>query len=475
MFTEHRVRPTSGTEFVYSRHFPDEMQGDFLINNTIGFLGTKQHAVREDGSGFRGTHRADLVRSTDGNFRPVDLEFAPDGSLYLIDWHNPLIGHMQHNARDPNRDHEHGRIYRVTYPARPLVPPAKIVGEPIPALLELLTVPEQQTRHRVLRELRGRSAGEVLPAVRHWVDQLDSAQPEYERHLLMALWVTWGQHQIDETLLERALTADAHQLRAAAVEVIRHDFRQLPDPVAQLKRAAADPHGRVRLAAMVAASWIGGRGGAEVVWEALRHPLDHWMENVGWYAAIPLKAELAALAGVGGAAGPPLVPQLLEHDFDFATLPKPAADAVPSEVRRRLGSAGVEAWTLGREVYFRDGHCSTCHQPAGEGVEKIYPPLDRSEWLHDETRLVKLVLHGLTGDITVKGERYYEATTPPMPGFAGLLNDGEIAALVTYVRNAFGPPVPVTPVEKIQQVRQATTGQTTFYRVEDLLREHPMP
>ncbi|MCB0669815.1 MAG: dehydrogenase, partial [Saprospiraceae bacterium] len=46
----HRVRPTSGLEFVSSRHFPDEVQGDLLINNTIGFLGTKMHRMEDDGT-----------------------------------------------------------------------------------------------------------------------------------------------------------------------------------------------------------------------------------------------------------------------------------------------------------------------------------------------------------------------------------------------------------------------------------------
>ena len=41
-----------------------------------------------------------------------------DGSVYIIDWHNALIGHLQHNLRDPSRDHSHGRIWRVTYPDR---------------------------------------------------------------------------------------------------------------------------------------------------------------------------------------------------------------------------------------------------------------------------------------------------------------------------------------------------------------------
>ncbi|MEX0275022.1 MAG: PVC-type heme-binding CxxCH protein, partial [Flavobacteriaceae bacterium] len=107
------VRPTIGLEFVSSRHFPNEVQGDLLLNNTIGFLGMRQHKITDKESGYALEKRYDLLTSSDLNFRPVDMEFAPDGSLYLVDWHNVLIGHMQHNARDPLRDHVHGRIYRV--------------------------------------------------------------------------------------------------------------------------------------------------------------------------------------------------------------------------------------------------------------------------------------------------------------------------------------------------------------------------
>ncbi|MGB1129479.1 MAG: PVC-type heme-binding CxxCH protein, partial [Haloferula sp.] len=82
------VRPTSGLEFVSSRHFPEEVQGDMLVANNIGFRGIKQHKIEEDGTGYKTTHRQDLLVSDDGNFRPVDLEFAPDGSLYVVDWHN---------------------------------------------------------------------------------------------------------------------------------------------------------------------------------------------------------------------------------------------------------------------------------------------------------------------------------------------------------------------------------------------------
>ena len=47
-----------------------------------------------------------ILASTDANFRPVDVEIGADGALYFIDWQNPIIGHMQHNLRDPSRDHD---------------------------------------------------------------------------------------------------------------------------------------------------------------------------------------------------------------------------------------------------------------------------------------------------------------------------------------------------------------------------------
>ena len=78
----------------------------------------------------------------------VSPKFSPDGkmlaytsyhpgnpNLYITDWHNTLIGHMQHNMRDPNRDHEHGRIYRVTYEGSDLLKPAKMKGKPIEEVL----------------------------------------------------------------------------------------------------------------------------------------------------------------------------------------------------------------------------------------------------------------------------------------------------------------------------------------------------
>lgn len=283
LLTSNKVRPTSGIEFVSSRHFPDEAQGDILINNNIGFLGAKQHRLIEKGTGFTTEYVQDLYVSKDLNFRPVDLEFAPDGSLYVADWQNALIGHMQHSARDPLRDHEHGRIYRVTYPARPLVKPAKVAGASLAQLFENLKLPEYRTRYRTRRELRGRDADQVATAAVAW-----AAEQSNDRHKLEALWVTWGADRINADLLETLLASKDHRIRAAAVRVARFNGHKLPHLVNLLTKASTDPHGRVRLEALASASYLSKPEGLPILENVKAAGLEKELEDSYQFALASL-------------------------------------------------------------------------------------------------------------------------------------------------------------------------------------------
>lgn len=477
-FVPKRSRPTSGAEFVSSRHFPDEAQGRFMTCNSIGFLGINFSSVSEDGSGFTGKLAGDLLSSSDPNFRPVDLEFAPDGSLYFIDWHNALIGHMQHNARDPNRDHDHGRIYRITYPSRPLVKPAKVAGATVPELLENLKLPEYRTRYRTRRELRQHPASEVLPAVKQWAAKLDKSDPKYEHHLCEALWATWAQNKPDAGLLRQCLSAQSHQARAAAVGVLRYAAHQIPDAEKLFTQAVRDAHGRVRLEAIVAASWLDDARGARIVLEALKLPLDRWMATVTkQILETTLKDDVEALQKAGDPAvtGNPRAQDYLAGKFkiqgsvasDSAQSYGPTAALTPEEQK---------VYALGKEVFGRDAHCATCHQFNGDGLPGIYPSLVKSRWLDNEERVIKLVLKGLWGPLEVNGQRLDpNRGVPPMMGFAGLLNDSEVAAVVSYVRQSFGNNFPLVKPETVARVRAATQGRTDFYMVEELMSEHPIP
>jgi mono/diheme cytochrome c family protein/glucose/arabinose dehydrogenase len=439
----HRVRPTSGLEFVSSRHFPDELQGDLLINNTIGFLGMKEHTLVDDGTGYKSKHRVDLVVSEDRNFRPVDMEFAPDGSLFLIDWHNILIGHMQHNARDPLRDHSHGRVYRITYPSRPLVKPAKVDGATVEELLDNLKLPEYRTRYRTRRELRGRNAAEVLPKLTAWVAKLDKNDPRYEHHMLEGLWVSWGLDKVDQKLLRQLLKAKDYHARAAAVQVVRYTGHQVTDQAALLMQAVRDDNSRVRLDAIVAASWIGKEKGLPILAEAKKKPLDDWMIHA-------YETAVAHLNGVNV--------QKVKDDV----------------VKTQLKGEELALFNAGKEIYAREGYCATCHQPDGRGLDASgFPPLIGTNWVSgSDERLIKVVLNGLLGPIEVGGKKYPGQV--PMTPFGGLLNDREVAAVLTYVRNSFGNKGAAIKPEKVKQVRAATGSKKDFYAPDQLLKEHPM-
>ena len=440
---KHRVRPTSGLEFVSSRHFPDDVQGDLLINNTIGFLGTKQHTMEDDGTGYKSRHRVDLVQSSDKNFRPVDMEFAPDGSLYIVDWHNILIGHMQHNARDPLRDHVHGRIYRLTYPSRPLVTPAKVDGASIAELLDNLKLPEFRTRYRTRRELRARNPEDVLQALTKWVANLNIEDERYEHHLVEALWVSWGLNQVNENILHQVLNAKDYRARAAGVRVLRYSGHQIATQPELLMKAAGDEHGRVRLEALVAASWLDKEVGLPIVQEAGKKPMDEWIVH----------AYETAIAHLEGKS----VQQKKEEG-----------------IQTDLKGAERQLFIRGKDIYAREGFCTTCHQPDGTGLSASgFPPLARTPWVEgDEERLIKIVLKGLQGPMEVLNTKY--SGQVPMTPFEGMLNDEEVAAVLTYVRNSFGNKAPAVTPDKVKEVRAAISSKKGFYSPSELLKQHPM-
>ena len=442
----NKVRPTSGLEFVSSSHFPDEVQGDVILCNNIGYKGAKQHKVMEDTvkGGYTTDFRHDLFSTEHGNFRPVDLEFAPDGSLFVIDWHNPLIGHMQHNARDPHRDHVHGRVYRVTYPSRPLVKPAEIDGAPIATLLDNLKLKEYRSRYRTRRELRGRDAAEVATALTQWVAGLDKEDSQYDHHLLEALWVSWGINKIDNTLINMVLKAKDHRARAAAVRATRYNMEDIPNAISLIKNAANDSHSLVRHEAVVAASWIGGADCEAIIAEAKKHPILPNLENAVVYGLAH---------GTGKIAQPKVAPKV----------------AIPKHIKNNNTR---KAYIRGKHLYEEGENCASCHQKNGKGLAPAFPPLDGSKWVNsDKELLAKVALHGLNGKITVQGKDYNSA----MAGFAFRKTNAEIADMLTYIRNAWGNTNGDFYSEKeVAAILEKTKKPGGMYAPEALLKDHPL-
>ena len=180
----------------------------------ISFQGCYRVQMKPQGSGTWGESLPDLFYSEDPNFRPTAINVGPDGAIYFADWHNPIIGHLQHHIRDPNRDHAHGRVFRITYEGRPLLKPKEIDGQPVAALLELLKEPENQVREWAKVELGKRDSAEVIAALDQWAAALDKNDPAYEHHMTEALWVHQWHNVVDLDLLSRMLRSSEPNARA---------------------------------------------------------------------------------------------------------------------------------------------------------------------------------------------------------------------------------------------------------------------
>ncbi len=85
----------------------------------------------------------------------------------------------------------------------------------------------------------------------------------------------------------------------------------------------------------------------------------------------------------------------------------------------------------GKDVYTT--YCTSCHMEQGEGIDEVYPPLAKSDYMMaDKKRSIQQILKGVSGEIKVKGKIY----NSEMPGQD--LSDQEVSDVLNYVRNSFG-------------------------------------
>ena len=112
----------------------------------------------------------------------------------------------------------------------------------------------------------------------------------------------------------------------------------------------------------------------------------------------------------------------------------------------------TQALEKGKTIYSQ--YCLACHQADGNGVAGAFPPLTQTEWVAgDKATLIPVILNGMQGEITVKGEVYNNA----MPAH-GFLSDEEIGAVLTYVRQSFGNDYSEITAEDVAEVRASAAN-----------------
>ncbi|MCB1205749.1 MAG: dehydrogenase, partial [Verrucomicrobiae bacterium] len=266
-------------EFLTGGHVPDVLQDALAAPD---FRGNRINLFKlsDNGSAYTSTQIEDLVSSSHGAFRPIDVKMGPDGAVYVADWYNPIIQHGEVDFRDPRRDHAHGRIWRITFEGRNLVKRPEIVKASEADLVSALSAPEGWTRNAATAELRTREPEAVLSAIAS-AKSPEGVDPEL--FALRKIWATQTVNRFDSAAAIALTAAKNPKVRAGALRALYYDAATIDGALAVAEKAVSDPHPQVRLWGV---SVLAQHSSPDTVKIALRAldgvPVDDFLDFAVW-------------------------------------------------------------------------------------------------------------------------------------------------------------------------------------------------
>lgn len=246
---EFRVGGTgiSGTAFAEDAagSFPDEYKNvAFLANPITSSINAVQINRNPDGT-VTAKHLPDLLSSEDDWFRPVNMEFGPDGCLYIADWYNKIISHNELPTTHPDRDKTHGRIWRIRHISQKprMIPDFNVVKTE--ELVNHLKSPSLWEKRAAWHQISDRPISETKALTVDLVAMAsDESQDEVTR--IHALWSLEGIKHYEAKLLSSLLKSPLHDLRREAVRSLT-SFSLNPAQMAfSLKELMEDKNPAVR-------------------------------------------------------------------------------------------------------------------------------------------------------------------------------------------------------------------------------------
>ncbi len=439
-----RFTAACGTCIYRGDLFPQEFYGNAFICEPSANLVRRNILSETNGvvTARNAYDKAEFLASTDELFRPVNLTTGPDGALYIADMYHGIIQHRffltsylraQAEDRSIHKVVKNGRIWRVVPEGWKSGPKPQLSGETTAGLVRQLSHPNgwwRDTAQRLLVEKRDSS---IVPAL----EKL-AATGENPVTRLHALWTLEGMGQLSITAFEAALRDSNSKVRAAGIR-LSETFLKQPGQ----NSAAAQLRDRILA--------LSSDDSADVQIQ-LALTLSLLTPDAVTKSAVASLAKNAKAALARDAAA-----------FTLTTFePIKAAPVVAKG--RDLTAEEKRLFETGKTMY--EATCLACHQVHGMGQIGLAPPLVDTEWVSgSEGRLIRIILHGLRGPIKVKGETF-ELDMPSL----GVLDDEQIASVLTYVRREWGHTFePVTPAA-VKKVREATADREDAWTMADLLK-----
>ncbi len=280
-------------EIVQSPLFGADWQGnaitnDFRAHRIVRFAFNDFTADAKPKSGYITKAQPDVVRTSDASFRPIGLAMGPDGGLYVADWTNPIINHGEVDFRDPRRDKQHGRIWRIAPAGSKPLAWAPLAGLQPDALLAKLTSSNRWDFEQARRELLLLPPAGLQQALANWTKDEVS-----RRH---AAWLLSGRASDLSGLLAMLQSADAVSVQVALRELGKANALLKPADISAVAATLKHPNPRVRLEAFRALARTRDFAAADAVLEHLPSPEDTFLDFAAWTTLNDLAA--VWLAGI---------------------------------------------------------------------------------------------------------------------------------------------------------------------------------
>lgn len=455
--TLNHFTATCGPDIFRGDRLPPDLRGDLLFCEPVGRLVRRAKIV--DHEGFteltNAYPKSEFIRSTDPNFRPVNLATAPDGTLYVVDMYRGIIqesgwvnqgsylrGVVEKYQLD--RNFGRGRIWRLTHKSYKPGPQPHMLEETPAQLVKHIEHPNGWWRDTAQKLLVLRGDKSVVPAL---VKMVRSNTNHLVR--IQALWTLEGLDALEPSLIREKLKDENPKVRIAAIRASETLYKAGDHSlVADIVPLAKDPDPDVVLQVLLSAhlyKWPG------------------WDELIRTTVAASKAYGVKKIMGLAmpGAAAPAASPN------------KPPEHPAPPAVILTAGEKKL--LSHGEEIYKE--LCFACHGLDGKGTPlagakpgtTMAPPLSGSKTATGfPDQVVSVVLKGLSGP--VNGVTYDAQMVPMQNG-----DDDWIASVTSYIRNSYGNHAGFITTNDVARIRAALKAHPNPWTLRELAATLPVP
>jgi len=442
--TLNHMTATCGQQVFRGDRLPLDLRGDALVAEPVGRLIRRAKVEVRDGITYVSNPypKSEFIRSTDPNFRPVNMTTGPDGCLYIVDMYRGIIQEgnwvrPDSYLRKPvlqyglDKNVGHGRIWRLTHRDFQPGPQPRMLDETPARWVSYLEHPNGWWRDTAQKLLIVRGDKSVVPAL----VTMTRSSPNYLARL-HALWTLEGLDAAEASLIREKLKDENPHVRAAAIQVSESLYKRGDHQLeAEIRTMARDADAGVviqEIGTSKVLGWTNWQADAQAV---IAESRSHGVQTLG-------KEIITGGRSLSGA-----------------------------------GFTGAEIGILKKgESIFKE-LCFACHGFDGKGMPfqggapgtTMAPPLSNSNTvLGPGDRIVMVLLQGLSGPV---GGKAYEAQMVSMASN----DDAWVAAVASFVRNSFGNHAGLVSPSQVARVRKATVGRLTPWTIETLQAAAPQP